>query len=62
MTIRSIPAHNDQELWLLLDGDNLSLRELAPYNGTVPGARAIAECRAHRDKVQAEIDRRGLTR
>lgn len=34
------------------------LRELAPYNGTVPGARAIADTRTRLEGVERELKRR----
>ena len=49
----------DAELEQILAGCRDSLEELAPYNGTAPGAAAIAETRRQMELVQAEIDRRG---
>jgi hypothetical protein len=48
----------DEELAQILAGCHESLAELAPYNGTAPGAAAIAETRHQMELVQAEIDRR----
>lgn len=48
----------DAELQRLMDGFQVSLEELAPYNGTTAGAAAIAETQRQRDLVQREIDRR----
>lgn len=56
--IRSIPCMTTEELHLLLEGDRQSLVELRPYNGTAPGARAIADTRRHMELVQNELDRR----
>jgi hypothetical protein len=57
--LKSIPCHTDEELQQLLAGDRKSLQELAPYNGTAPGARAIASTRHHMEMVEREIARRG---
>ena len=57
-TVKSIPCHTDEELALLLEGDRRSMTELAPYNGTVPGARAISQTRDHMERVEREIARR----
>lgn len=56
--LKSIPCHTDAELVALLEGDEKSLAELAPYNGSVPGARAISEVRRHKEMVEREIARR----
>ena len=34
------------------------LHSLRPYNGTVPGARVIADTRAQRDAIADELKRR----
>lgn len=56
--LRSIPCLTTEELHALLEGDRQSLQELARYNGTAPGARAIADTRRHMELVQRELDRR----
>jgi hypothetical protein len=40
----------------MLRSEQRRLAELAPHNGTVPGARAIADCRARIDALQANLD------
>lgn len=52
----------DEELRQILAGCHDSLEELAPYNGTAPGAAAIAETRRQMELVQTEIDRRASAR
>lgn len=59
--LRSLGAMSIEELYMLLEGDRQSLVELRPYNGTVPGATAIAETRRHMEMVQREIERREWT-
>lgn len=56
--LKSIPCMTTEELHQLLAGDQKSLDELAPYNGTAPGARAISEVRRHMELVQRELTRR----
>lgn len=48
----------DEELRQLMKGCQDSLRELAPYNGTPAGARAIAETRRQMDLIQNVINER----
>lgn len=58
--LKSIPCHTTEELHQLLEGDRQSLIELRPYNGTAPGARAIAETRDHMERVERELARRNI--
>lgn len=46
------------ELELRIADEERSLAELAPYNGTAPGADAISKSRARRDAARAELLRR----
>lgn len=56
--IKSIACFTDEELVQALLGSKQSLRELAPYNGTAPGARAIAEERKYLEHLERELERR----
>ena len=56
--LRSIACYSDDELQQALADCSKSLAALQPYNGTVPGARAISETYRHRELIQAEIDYR----
>lgn len=50
-----------EELRARLAGNRTSLADLAPYNGTAPGASAIANVRRDCELVCRELARRGVT-
>lgn len=56
--ITSLNLKPVQEIYRMLADERKSLKELAPYNGTAPGARAIATCREHIEVLERELARR----
>jgi hypothetical protein len=54
--LRPVPL---AQLRRMLASEKEVLRGLAPYNGSAPGARAVASCRERIETIQAELNRRG---
>lgn len=58
MEIRTLNLMTLPELETVVSDCEKSLVDLRPYNGTAPGAKAIAETRDRMEKAQAEIEGR----
>jgi hypothetical protein len=54
----SLNMMTEDELRIIISDCRKSLAELAPYNGSVPGARAIGEARHRMEAAQRELDGR----
>lgn len=60
MPLYSLNMMTVEELQTALSDERKSLRDLAPYNGTVPGATAIAAGRNRVEAIETELRSRGI--